>query len=105
MAVTGSDLLGFLGQPTTDTVQLAQANRAVTIVGAAIDAYCRSRQRKSDGTPKPGIDEATLTAAARLLANPEQIPYDMGSVSMRGGLVSFSLIELAILNRYRKQAL
>lgn len=105
MAVTGADLLAFLGQPTSDATQLAQATKAVTIVAAAVGAYCRDRHLKADGTTtRPGIDEAVLMASARLLANPEQLAYDLGSVSMRGGLVSFSLIELAILNRYRKRA-
>lgn len=100
---TGATVLTYLGQPT-DTTLLAQANLAVATASAAVDAYCRGRQKKANGSNRDGVDEVILTVATRLVSNPEQIAYDMGSVSMRSGMVSFSLLELAILNRYRKQA-
>ena len=104
MTVTHTALLGFLGLDTTDPVAQAQAEQALTIVTAMIGAYTRGQHLKSDGTPRDGIDEVTLTAAARLFANPEQLAYDSGSVSMRQGFTGFTLVELAVLNRYRKRA-
>ena len=103
MAVTAANLLEFLGQPS-DSALLAQAGQVVTVASAMVGAYCRGRHLDDQGASKQGIDEVVLTVAARLFANPEQLAYDSGSVSMRGGLTGFTLVELAVLNRYRKQA-
>lgn len=104
MAVANIDLLKWLGQDTSNPEALAQAQQAITTVTAMIGAYCRGQHLKSDGSSRDGIDEVVLTAASRLLANPEQLAYDSGSVSMRGGFTGFTLVELAVLNRYRKRA-
>lgn len=103
MAVTAANLLSFLGQQS-DTALLAQAGQILTVASAMIGAYCRGNHLNAAGQPRAGVDEVTLTVAARLYANPEQIAYDSGSVGMRGGLVGFTLVELAVLNRYRKKA-
>lgn len=103
MAVTPADLLAFLGQQSDSGLQ-AQAQRSITVASSVIGAYCRDRHLDGEGNPRPGIDDVVLTVAARLYANPEQINYDSGSVSMRGGLAGFTLTEQAVLNRYRKKA-
>ena len=72
-----------------------------------VSLLCRAYTRDggfSDGVPNDDIAAVIVTAAARLVANPEQIPSDVGSVSMRGGFSGFSLTERLVLNRYRKKA-
>lgn len=104
-APTAADLVKFLGHDTADTALVAQASAALTTVGAMVDAYCRGKHRNTSGEPRTGVNEVILTAAARLLTNPEQLPMDIGDVSIRGGFTGFTLVELAVLNRYRKRSL
>ena len=103
MNITNIDLLKWLGQDTSNPEAQAQAQQAITTVSAMVAAYCRGKH-EVDGTVQEGVNEVVLTAASRLFANPEQIPYDSGAVSMRGGFVGFTLVELPVLNRYRKRA-
>lgn len=102
---TGPRVLAFLGHDETDEVLLAQANTAVTTITAMVGAYCRGRHKLESGQTRDGIDEVILTAAARLVTNPTGIPYDTGGVSIRGAFQGFTLVELAVLNRYRVRAL
>lgn len=104
MATTATDLVKWLGQPTTDTELVAQAGQAVTMAEGLIDAYTRGAHRTAAGQNRPGIDAVVLMIGARLLANPEQLAYSTGAVSFAGGFQGFSLAELAVLNRYRKRA-
>lgn len=91
-------LLTLLRQPADDVELLAQATEAVTAVRAMTTAYCR-------GGGGDGIEEVIVSASARLLANPEGIPYDSGSYSIRGAFTGFTLAEQFVLNRWRKRAL
>lgn len=102
---TAAELVKFLGHDTADTALAEQAGQAVTTVTAMVAAYCRGKHTTSAGEPKTGVSEVILTAAARLLTNPEQLPMDIGDVSIRGGFTGFTLVELAVLNRYRKRSL
>ncbi|MFN7244029.1 MAG: hypothetical protein ACK4M5_12405 [Dietzia cercidiphylli] len=112
---TGTDVLAFLGHDSSDTEFVAQADAAVRTVTAMVGAYCRGRHLHPTETllvggefvpvRRDGVDDVILTAAARLLANPEQLAYDIGDVSIRGGFSGFTLVELAVLNRYRVRAL
>lgn len=105
--MTPAELIEFTGATGPDVV--AQAGVALTSAGAYVDAYCRGRQKRRDGSLKPGVDAVVTTVAARILANPEQIsvreevgPY----VFFKGpGFNGFTLVELAVLNRYRKRAI
>ncbi|OBB01714.1 hypothetical protein A5668_23280 [Mycolicibacterium fortuitum] len=100
--VTGQDVADFLGQGT-DTTLVALAGQAVPIITAMVRAY--TRDRGFTGTePADDIAAVITTATARLVANPEQIPTDIGSVSIRGGFTGWTLAELFVLNRYRKRA-
>ena len=54
--------------------------------------------------PNTDVAAAITTAAARLLTNPSQVPYDVGSVSYRGGFNGWTLTERLVLNRYRIKA-
>lgn len=115
MTTTGADVLAFLGHDDSDETFVAQADAAVRTITAMVGAYCRGRNENPEervlvgndyvSAQRDGIDEVILTAAARLLANPEQLAYDIGDVSIRGGFSGFTLVELAVLNRYRVRAL
>lgn len=102
MAVTGQDVADFLGRGT-DTTLVALAEQAAPIITAMAQAY--TRDRGFTGTdPNEQIAAVITTATARLVANPEQIPTDVGSVSIRGGFTGWTLAELFVLNRFRVRA-
>jgi len=104
MTVTNTDLVKWLGQPTTDTDLMAQATQAVTLASAMIDAYCRGAHLTASNANRPGVDAVVLMAAARMLANPEGLRYSTGVVTYNDAFQGFTLAELAVLNRYRKRA-
>ena len=105
-AVTGQDVADFLGQGT-DATLVALAGQHVLIVQALAQAYTRGRGFDAgvgENEPNDELAAVITTATARLVASPEQIPYDSGSVSMRGGFTGWTLAETFVLNRYRKRA-
>ncbi|TXI61975.1 hypothetical protein [Mycolicibacterium mageritense] len=102
MAVTGQQVADFLGQGT-DTTLVALAGQHATIITAMARSYTRD-QGFTGSEPADDIAAVITTATARLVANPEQIPTDIGSVSLRGGFTGWTLAELFVLNRYRKRA-
>jgi hypothetical protein len=104
--MTPEKLIEFTGVqgPNVD----AQAATALTTAKALVSAYCRGRESRG-GRLRPGVDEVITMVAARILANPEQIsvreqvgPYQMYKAP---GFNGFTLVELAVLNRYRKRAI
>lgn len=105
--MTPAELITFTGAQGPEVE--AQARTALTVATGLVDAYCRGRHKRRDDTLKPGVQEVITTVAARILANPEQIqvreqigPYTM----LKGaGFNGFTLVELAVLNRYRKRAI
>ena len=100
------ELVKFTGAEGPDV--LDQAATALDMAAALVAAYCRGRHKRGE-TLKPGVATVINSAAARILANPsfvqerEQIgPYSY----FRGeGFKGFSLVELAVLNRYRKRGI
>lgn len=102
-AVTGQDVADFLGQGT-DTALVALAGEAAPIVTVMAKAYTRGRGFDGN-TPNDELAAVITTASARLVANPEQLATDVGSVSIRGGFNGWTLAETFVLNRYRKTAL
>jgi hypothetical protein len=100
--VTGQDVADFLGQGT-DTTLVALAGQAVPIITAMARAYTRDRGFTGP-EPDDQIAAVITTATARLVANPEQLPTDVGSVSIRGGFTGWTLAELFVLNRFRVRA-
>ncbi|AKK02338.1 hypothetical protein [Corynebacterium epidermidicanis] len=103
--MTPDELIKFTGA-TGPNVQ-AQAQQALSMAEAFVDAYCRGRHKRG-GVLRPGVDAVITAVAARILANPEQIqqreqvgPY---SFYRDAGFQGFNLVELAVLNRYRKRA-
>lgn len=102
-AVTGAQVAAFLGQ--SDDVQLvALADQAAQVVTAMARAYTRD-EGFAGAEPNDQIAAVITTAAARLVANPEQLATDVGSVSVRGGFTGWSLAELFVLNRFRRRSL
>lgn len=86
-----------------------QAASALQIAESMVNVFTRGRHKDRDGKFRDGIEDVITTAAARILANPEQIEVreQAGPYSMyRGvGFQGFSLAELQVLNRYRKRGI
>ncbi|MGY4709063.1 hypothetical protein ACXDF8_05770 [Mycolicibacterium sp. CBM1] len=102
-AVTGQLVADFLGQgDDSSLVTLAESH--ADIVTQIARAYTRDGGF-TEGVPNADIAAVITTAAARLVANPEQISTTIGTVSVRGGFSGWTLTERLVLNRYRKQAL
>lgn len=101
-AVTGQTVADFLGGGT-DTNLVALAGNHADVVTQMCRAYTRGGGFAGD-EPNAEIASVITTAAARLVSNPEQLPHDVGGVSIRGGFNGFNLAERIVLNRYRKMA-
>lgn len=100
----GQDVAAFLGRGD-DASLVALAEEQVRIVTAMVRGYTRGRGFDTFGQVAEDLAAVITTATARMLANPEQIAYDVGNVSLRGGFQGWSLAETFVLNRYRKRAL
>ncbi|MEX3517676.1 hypothetical protein VVR26_09585 [Corynebacterium camporealensis] len=85
-----------------------QATVALKSAESFVAAYTRGRHKRG-GEFREGVEDVIITVAARILSNPEQVSVreQVGPYSMyRGeGFKGFTLVELAVLNRYRKQAI
>lgn len=102
-AVTGQSVAEFLGQGD-DTDLVALAGQHAAIITALARSYTRGRGF-AGAVPAEDIAAVITTATARLVANPDQLAADYGSVSMRGGWMGWNLAEQIVLNRYRVRAL
>lgn len=102
MAVTGQQVADFLGLGDNSEA-VAQAGDHAAIVTALARSYTRGRGF-AGADPAEDIAAVIVTATARLVANPEQIASEFGSVSMRGGWQGWNLAEQIVLNRYRVRA-
>ena len=101
--VTGDDVAAFLGM-ADDAELVALADQHATIITAMCHAYTRGNGFASDGTPRDDLAAVITCATARLVANPEQLQSQVGTVVMRGGFAGWSLAELFVLNAYRGRA-
>lgn len=89
---------------------IMQAEMAIETAKALIGAYCRGREKYTvGGRYKPGVEAVILTVASRIASNPslivqrEQVgPY---SFYRDAGFQGFTLVEQAVLDRYRKRAI
>jgi hypothetical protein len=99
--VTAYDLAEFVG-PSPDH----RLRRSLELVTAFARAYTRGRGFDDEGRPEPDIAAAIVTAAARLTSNPTGVITEtMGDYSVRyGAFQGFNLVELAVLNAYRRRA-
>lgn len=104
--MTPEELIKFTG--ATGPNVTFQAQQALGMATALVEAYTRGRCKRGDQY-RDGVEEVIMSAAARILANPEQISVreQIGPYTYyRGeGFNGFTLVELAVLNRYRKRAL
>jgi len=96
----GDDVAAFLGQ-SDDASLVALAAEQVPIVTELARAYTRGNGFDAAGLPYDDVSAVITCATARLVANPEQVPYQVGTVAYRGGFTGWSLAETFVLNRYR----
>jgi hypothetical protein len=100
--VTGEDVADLLAATSEDP------ESAVWVVRAMARAYTRGRGFDGE-TPTEEIAAVITAAAARLTANPAQIPVDNTtgpfSQSIRGAFQGWTLAEQIVLNRYRVRAM
>ncbi|GAA1663730.1 hypothetical protein GCM10010977_02560 [Citricoccus zhacaiensis] len=101
-APTGADVAAFLGA-ADDTELTALADEHVAVVTTMVRAYTRGGGFAA-GTPNDELAAVITTATARLVANPEQVGYSVGSVRQDAGFKGFSLAETFVLNRYRRRS-
>lgn len=103
-APTAQDVRDFLGRGADELPDsLAQAH--LDTITSLARGYTRGNGFDYGGVPADDLIAVILTATARMLANPDQLPYDAGSVSIRGAFTGWTLAETIVLNRYRKRAL
>lgn len=100
--VTGQHVADFLGCGDDDSL-VALASEHAGIVTALARSYTRGRGFVG-AEPAEDVAAVIVTATARLVANPEQIATDYGSVALRGGWQGWNLAEQIVLNRYRVRA-
>lgn len=104
--MTPEELVSFTGIKGENVV--SQAETSLAMADALVDAYTRGRHRRR-GEYRTGVEAVVIAVAARILANPEQVQQreQIGPYSyFKGeGFKGFTLVELAVLNRYRKRAL
>jgi hypothetical protein len=100
--VTGQDVADFLGQGD-NTELVALAGEHLAIITAMARAYTRSGGFTLT-EPNDEVAAVITTATARLLANPEQIDYQVGGTRLGRGFQGWSLAETFVLNRYRKRS-
>lgn len=99
-ATIATDVLAFLKQPST--VQ-AQAEAVVGVISEMAKDYTRGKGFVAD-EPTPMVTKVIVMASARLLANPEQIEFTTGSVTIRSAFDGWNPLEKTLLNSVRKAA-
>lgn len=101
-APTGEDVASFLGQADVNAA-VSLAGESVPIITAMARAYTRGLGFEDDLVAED-IAAVITTATARLVANPEQLHYAVGSARVSGAFNGWTLPETFVLNRYRKRA-
>lgn len=88
-----------------DREAIELANMHLPVVEAFVHGYTRGRGF-TDGVPAHPLEHVIISAAARLVTNPEQVhQYTTGDYSERPAvLTGWTLAELSILNNYRRRA-
>nr|WP_255123049.1 hypothetical protein [Rhodococcus sp. 06-156-3b] len=97
----GKAVAQFLGQGD-DLALVALARQHAGIVTEMCRAYTRGGGFDPD--PNAEVQAVIVTAAARLVSNPDQVNQTIGNVTVQGWFRGFSLPELFVLNRYRVRA-
>lgn len=103
--VVPADLVGrvvaFLGQPPGRVRFEAQLTEHLVVISQMAHSYTRGRGFLPSGLPTPSVSSVLVSATARLVANPEQLEAQIGTVSLRAAFKGWSLAELAVLNAWR----
>lgn len=99
-ATIATDVRAFLNQPTS---MQAQAEAVVGVISAMAEDYTRGKGFV-DGEPTNLVSKVIISASARLLANPDQIEFTTGSVTIRSSFDGWNTIEKTLLNSIRKAA-
>ena len=95
-----TDVLTFLGQPSSLE---PQAQVVVDVISAMADDYTRGRGFV-DGVPTNLVSKVIVSASARLLANPDQILFQTGTVAIRSAFDGWTPLEKKILDGHRGTA-
>ena len=93
----------YLGSDTYE----AQAEASLPVVIEFVKGYVRDRGFGVDGySPEPGLRAVIVSAASRLVANPEQVAsYQASDYSERPAVFTgYTLAEIGVLHRYRRRA-
>lgn len=93
-------VVAFLGQPPGRARFEAQVAEHISVITHLAHAYTRGSGFEG-GLPSPALRGVIVSATARLVANPEQIESQVGTVALRGGFKGWSLAELTVLNAWR----
>lgn len=106
--VTGSEealrVAAFLGQPDNQAL-VDTIEEHVSAVTSMVRSYTRDQGFNGTGQPNAELEAVITAATARMVANPEQLPYDVGGESIRGAFSGWTLAETFVLNRFRKRAI
>jgi hypothetical protein len=100
---TGVDVAAFLGA-SSDTALVTRATATVLVVARLAKRHTRGNGFQSSTSVAAEIAAVITTATARLVANPEQIDSQVGTVSVRGGFRGWSLVERLVLDDFRGTA-
>lgn len=93
----------FLNKPG-DTATIDLAEQHVNIVTVFVRSYTRGRGF-TDGIPDSDLEAVIIPVTTRYTVNPEQVrQYSSGDYSETPvTLTGFTLLELAVLNLYRRR--
>ncbi|UYG15630.1 hypothetical protein BRM3_08200 [Brachybacterium huguangmaarense] len=100
--IEGKDVAEFLGQGDNEELA-ALAGEHLAIIIAMARSYTRGGGFTAN-EPNEEITAVVTTATARLIANPEQLRYSAGAVTVQDSFRGWTLAETFVLNRYRRRA-
>jgi len=95
-------VVAFLGQNGNDGFA-ASAVEHVSVITEMAYAYTRGKGF-INGEPAGAVASAIVSASARLLANPEQLEYQTGSIAIRSAFDGWSPLEKTLLGTLRGRA-
>lgn len=99
----GSDVLRLIGREDDRELE-EQTDELLTVVTAMARAYTRGGGFNEFGDPNQEVAAVIKAGTLRLLANPEQLRYQAGSVQINDSFRGWTLAESYVLNRYRRRA-
>lgn len=105
-SVDGQDVATFLQVPFDDTEWMIAIDSALAAVKGLASGYTRGQGFQADPLLEDDLAAVVLTASARLVGNTEQAVRDQAGdvATVFTPFLGWSLVEQAVLNRYRKRA-